>query len=65
MICIPVWERYGLSIEEAAVYFRVGENRLRELLADNEDADYAFHVGNRTVIKRRKFAEFLDTVTVI
>ena len=32
---IPVWEKYTLSIEEAAAYFRIGENKLCNLVADN------------------------------
>lgn len=30
----PVWERYTLSIEEAADYFRIGQRRLRQIAAD-------------------------------
>ena len=30
---VPLWEKYLLTIEEAAVYFGIGENRLRELAA--------------------------------
>ena len=32
MIDIPIWEKYTLSIEEAASYFRIGENKLRRLI---------------------------------
>ena len=28
---IPVWEKYTLTIEEASVYFRIGEKKLRRL----------------------------------
>ena len=28
---IPVWEKYTLTIEEAARYFRIGEGKLRRL----------------------------------
>ena len=28
---IPVWEKYTLSVEEAAAYFRIGENKLRKI----------------------------------
>ena len=33
MTQIPFWERYTMSVEEAAAYFRVGENKLQKLLA--------------------------------
>ena len=28
---IPLWEQYTLTVEEAAHYFRIGENKLRSL----------------------------------
>ena len=37
---IPVWEKYTLSIEEAAEYFRIGQKRLRQLVAENPDAEF-------------------------
>ena len=40
---IPVWEKYTLSVDEAAAYFRIGENKLRRLIsaaADIENACY-------------------------
>ena len=46
-IAIPVWERYTLSIEEAAVYFRIGENKLRRIISENRDADFILWNGNR------------------
>ena len=41
-IVVPVWEKYSLSIEEAAVYFRIGENTIREIIKENPDADFWF-----------------------
>ena len=57
---IPFWERYTLSIEEAAAYFRIGENKLRKIISENEDADFILWNGNRPQIKRKKFEEFVD-----
>ena len=28
---VPIWEKYTLTIEEAAKYFRIGESKLRKL----------------------------------
>ena len=39
MIEVPVWERYTLSVEEAAVYFRIGENKLRKIISENDGYD--------------------------
>ena len=65
MIEIPVWEKYTLSVEEAAVYFRIGENKLRRIVADNPDADYILWNGVRAQIKRKKFKEFVDKLSAI
>lgn len=65
MIEIPVWEKYTLSIEEAAVYFRIGENKLRRLISENPDADYILWNGTRAQIKRKKFEEVIDELSAI
>ena len=44
---IPVWEKYTLTIEEAAAYFRIGEHKLRNLVNENKNADYLLWNGNR------------------
>lgn len=62
---VPVSERYTLSIEEAAIYYGIGQNRLRVLIAENPNADYLVAVGTRTKIKRRKFEEYIDNATCI
>ena len=62
---VPVSERYTLSIEEAAIYYGIGQNRLRVLIAENPDADYLVAIGTRTRIKRRKFEEYIDNATCI
>ena len=65
MIEIPVWEKYTLSIEEAAAYFRIGENKLRKIIAENPDADFVLWNGTRSQIKRKKFEEYIDKLNVI
>ena len=62
---IPFWERYTLSVEEAAAYFRVGENKLRKLINNNNDAEFILWNGNRPQIKKRKFEEFIDRNSTI
>lgn len=37
---IPYWKKYTLSIEEAAAYFRIGENKLRKIVDEDRTADY-------------------------
>ena len=65
IVTIPVWERYTLSIEEAAAYFRIGENKLRKNVSENKDADYLLWNGNRPQIKRKKFEQLIDRLSVV
>ena len=62
---IPFWEKYTLSVEEAALYFRIGENKLRRLISENEDAEYILWNGNRPQIKREKFESHIDKLNTI
>ncbi len=65
IVTIPVWERYTLSIEEAAAYFRIGENKLRKIVNENKDADYLLWNGNRPQIKRKKFEQLIDRLSLV
>lgn len=62
---IPVWEKYTLSIEEAAAYFRVGESKLRKMVDSNKDASYVLWNGTRAQIKRKIFENYIDSLNVI
>lgn len=62
---IPLWKKYTLSIEEAAAYFRIGENKLRKLINENKMAKYLLWNGNRVQIKRRLFEQFVDDLEAI
>lgn len=57
---IPIWEKYTLSVEEAAAYFRIGENKLRDIINNNRNADFILWNGNRPQIKRKKFESYVD-----
>lgn len=62
---IPVWRKYVLTVEEAALYFRIGENKLRNLINENKSADYLLWNGSRVLIKREKFEHFVDKLESI
>ena len=62
---IPFWEKYTLTINEAASYFRIGENKLRKLVDDNKDANYILWNGNRPQIKRILFEKYIDKCSAI
>ena len=62
---IPVWKRYALTITEAAEYYHIGENKLRMIADEHLEADFIIMNGNRILIKRQKFEEYLDHATVV
>lgn len=62
---IPIWEKYVLTVQEAAAYFRIGENKLRQIVADNPRAEYLLWNGNRPQFKRRLFEKYVDGLTEV
>ena len=62
---VPIWKKYTLTVQEAAMYFRIGENKIRSLIAENRDADFILWNGNRPQIKRKKFEEYVDRLEEI
>lgn len=62
---IPVWEKYTLTVEEAARYFRIGEGKIRRLADIVPTPDWVLMNGSRIQIKRRKFEQFIDSTDVI
>ena len=62
---IPYWERYLLTIREAAEYFHIGEKKLRQIVEENGTADFIITNGNRAMIKRKAFEQYLDQATAV
>jgi excisionase family DNA binding protein len=62
---IPIWHKYSLTVEEAAVYFRIGEGKLRRLLRNNPHASFVLRNGARTQIKRAAFEAYLNELTEV
>lgn len=62
---IPIWEKYTLTIEEAAKYFHIGENKLRRMAYATPAPDWVVMNGNRIQIKRRVFERMIDSTDVI
>ena len=65
MIEIPYWEKYMLTLREAAEYFHIGEKKMRQIVDENMDANFILTSGNRVMVKRKLFEEYLNQVTVI
>ena len=59
---VPVWQRYVLTVIEAAEYYHIGETKLRRIAEEHPDADFFVLNGNRLLFKREKFERFLDGI---
>lgn len=55
---VPIAEKALLTIDEAAAYYNLGLHKLRELTND-EHCPYVLWNGNKRLIKRKPFEEFL------
>ena len=62
---VPLWEKYTLTIREAARYFHIGEKKLRQIVDENPLADFIVMNGNRTMIKRKIFFFFFYDATTV
>lgn len=56
---VPLWEKITLTVEEASAYFGIGQNKLKEL-TNNDNCPYVIWCGNKRLIKRRPFTEYLE-----
>ena len=57
---VPLWEKFLLSVSEASEYFNIGDKKLRNLISNNQGAEWLFYNGERLMIKRGKFEDFLN-----
>lgn len=56
---VPIWEKSNLTLEEAAAYFGVGINKLRQL-TENKDCRFVLWCGSKRLIKRKALDEYLE-----
>ena len=59
---IPVSEKYMLSIREASEYFNIGIKNMRRMAEENTGS-FAVFMGNRYLIVRAKFEDYMDSLT--
>ena len=52
-------EKFLLTFDEAASYFGIGENKLRNMASYGDTPDWVVHNGKRMLIKRVLFEEYL------
>ncbi len=56
---IPICEKYALTIEEAAAYSNIGQNKINELLKDPR-CTFVLWVGRKKLVKRKAFEDFIS-----
>ncbi len=56
---VPVYEKTALTLEEAAAYSNIGINKIREI-SNEKDCPFVLWVGNKRLIKRRQFEQFIE-----
>lgn len=56
---VPLWHRQNLSVEETAAYTGIGRETIYKLIKQ-EDCNFTFTIGRRTMIKRKQFEEYLE-----
>lgn len=61
---VPIKDKLNLTIEEAAAYSGISERVLRNRLADR-NYDFILKNGTKTLIKRRPFERYLESVDAI
>lgn len=61
---VPIYQKQNLTIQEAAAYSNIGINRL-DMLIKEPNCNFVLRVGNKRLIKRKKFDEFIDRTDMI
>lgn len=56
---VPIWHKTNLTVEEAAAYSGIGINKINQL-SNGEDCPFVLWNGNKRLIKRRKFDDFIE-----
>ena len=58
MRAVPIGEKFMPTIKEAAPYYNIGQKKLRRMAEDNLGV-FSVYSGNRYLIIRPKFEEFI------
>lgn len=57
-IQVPICNKLTLTIEEAAEYSNIGQNRISEMLKKPR-CPFVLYVGNKKLVKRKEFERFI------
>lgn len=56
---MPFWLKMNLTVKEAAVYSNIGINRIEELLK-HPQCNFVLYVGNKKLVKRKEFEQYIS-----
>ena len=62
---VQIQNKFCLTIDEAVIYFNIGEKKLRKLVSDTLDSGFIIQNGVKFLIKRKRFEDFLNDLTAI
>ena len=57
---IPFWNKYTLSVQEAAEYFGFSDKKIRKIVDEHENDNFILWNDTRPRIKRQLFEKFVD-----
>lgn len=55
---VPLWHKPTLTMEEAAAYTGIGRDKLYQM-TNREDCPFVLWIGNRRLIKREVFNDYI------
>ena len=58
MLDMPFWLKLNMTIKEAAAYSNIGINKIDELLKQPK-CDFVLYVGNKKLVNRKEFENYL------
>ena len=56
---MPFWLKLNLTKQEAAAYSNIGINRIEELLKQ-PNCNFVLYVGNKKLVKRKEFEQYIS-----
>lgn len=61
---VPIHLKLTLTIKEAAEYSNIGINKIDDMLR-TPNCPFVLYVGNKKLVKRREFEEFISSKLLI
>lgn len=61
---VPIEKKMNLTVREAAEYSNIGINKIADMLR-NPMCNFVLYIGNKKLVKRKEFEQYLSTVREI